>query len=246
MKIAVLSFKSKSSKVIDQVLSHSLLDLGHTLTDQVLADVIIAVRDFSKVNYRYSDKKYILFQIEQQEMKPEAVNDFYAFNPDEIWGFDKYNEKEVYTPLGYHPCLRFEKFQIEESIDVGFFGWQHGRREVFWNDIKHKYKVLNTYYVNERACNILKARINLNLHFKKGAMFTEWGRICFFLANNQFFISERFYCPIEVPQFITVEEYDHMIGFYLKNPNLRIQQAENMTYEYMKNYDMRDILRERF
>lgn len=244
MKICLVRYKSRSSDSINEVMENSLIDLGHKLGSQDEAEAIIAIRDFSKIENRYPDKKYILFQIEQYGGKQKQVNEFYSFEPDEIWGFDIKNKKEIYTPLGYHPCLEFET-QLPEDIGVGFIGWMRGRRNKWLSNVKNKWQVLNTYDPKYRGENISRTKINLNMHFHKDSLFTEWGRIAYFLANEQFFISEKFYCPIEILQFCTVKEYDYLVDWFISLPGERKNLAEGAAKIYKRNFDMRDILKER-
>lgn len=248
MKICLLRHKSHSSDSIYSVVKNTFIDLGHKLVEHSEAEVVVAIRDFSKIEKRYSDKKYILFQIEQYVGKPEQVKGFYDFKPDEIWGFDISNEREIYTPLGYHPCLKFDlefESQLRKDIDVGFIGWQRGRREAWLAKVKNKWISLNTFDSKIRGENISRTRINLNIHFHEGSTFTEWGRITYFLTNKQFFISESFYCPIVVPQFKTVDQYDSLVDYFLKNASERKEKAIITGKIYKRNFDMRDILRNR-
>lgn len=244
MKICLFEFKSAVARQINKVVRNSLLDLGHTLVEHSKAEIVIGLRDFSEAKERYTDKKYILFQIEQYVSKSKQIEKFYKFGPNEIWGFDIENEKEKYTPLGYHPCLLFQS-QLSEDIDVGFFGWQRGRRNNWRNQVKYKWEVLNTFDDKLRGENISRARINLNIHFYEGSTFTEWGRIAYFLANEQFFISEIFYCPIGIMQFRTVREYDFLVDYFLRKPDERKEKARIASQRYKQNFDMRDILKER-
>lgn len=244
MKICLFKYKSQSSDSINSVMENSLVDLGHELVGHSEAEVVISIRDFSQIERRYSDKKYILFQIEQYVGKAYQVHRFYEFEPDEIWGFDINNKKELYTPLGYHSCLIFES-QLPEDIDVGFIGWQRGRRDDWRIKVKNKWTVLNTYDNKLRGENISRTKINLNIHYHEGSMFTEWGRIVYFLANEQFFISEMFYCPIEVPQFKTISQYDSLVDCFLESAGGRKEVAVVASRIYKQDFDMRDILKER-
>lgn len=244
MKICLLKYKSHSSDSINDVMENSLIDLGYDLVNQHEAEIVIAIRDFSKVGQRYSDKKYILFQIEQYVGKQKQVEEFYNFGADEIWGFDIKNKKEIYTSLGYHPCLRFES-QLPENVDVGFLGWQRGRRNDWLLNVKNKWRSLNTYDSKIRGENISRTKINLNIHFHEDSTFTEWGRIAYFLVNKQFFISEHFYCPITMSQFRTIQEYDSMVDYFLKYEAERRELATVANKIYKRDFDMRDILKGR-
>lgn len=244
MKICLLKYKSHSSDSINDVIENSLIDLGHKLVDHAEAEIVISIRDFSQVEKRHPDKKYILFQIEQFTGKPEQIIEFYAFKPDEVWGFDIENKKEMYTPLGYHSCLEFES-RLPEDIDVGFLGWQRGRRNKWLSDAKHKWKDLNTFDPKLRGENISRTKINLNIHYHENSRFTEWGRIAYFLANSQFFISEYFYCPITIPQFRTIQEYDSMVDYFLKYEDERKRLSAIANKVFKRDFDMRDILKEK-
>ena len=244
MKICVLKFKSVSSNVIYDVIRNSLVDLGHELVKHSEAEIVIGIRDFSQIDKNYDDKKYILFQIEQYAGKPEQIEGFYKFESDEIWGFDIENENEIYTPLGYHPCLLFQS-QLPEDIDISFIGWQRGRRDSWRNQVKVKWEVLNAFDDRIRGENVSRTRINLNIHYHEGSIFTEWGRIAYFFANKKFFISETFHCPIEVMQFRTVREYNFLVDYFLRKPEERKEKAMGAGQIYKQDFDMRDILKER-
>lgn len=244
MKICLLKYKSRSSDSINSVMENSLIDLGHKLVDHEEAEIVIAIRDFSKAEHRYLDKKYILYQVEQYTGKQEQIEEYYACRPSEIWGFDIKNKKEIYTSLGYHPCLKFES-KLAEDIDVGFIGWARGRRNKWLSNVKNKWEDLNTYDSKIRGENISRTKINLNIHFHEDSTFTEWGRIAYFLANKQFFISEHFYCPITMPQFRTIQEYDSMVDYFLKYEAERRELATVANKIYKRDFDMRDILKGR-
>jgi len=244
MKICLLKFKSASARITNNIMEKSLMDLGHKLVEHSKAEIVIGIRNFFEIDKKYSDKKYILLQTEGYKNKAAQVESFYCFGPDEIWGFDIENEREKYTPLGYHPCLLFESF-LPEDVDVGFMGWHRGRREDWRNKVRNKWAILNSHEDKLRGENISRARINLNLHFSDGVTITEWTRTAYFLANEQFFISEEVYCPIVVPQFNSIESYDGLVDFYLSHPKERKKRAREMTKEYRTNFDMRNILKER-
>ena len=251
MNICLLKYKGQengnSCCNLNDVMMHSLLDLGCNLVSHEDADIVIAIRSFPKNIKKQKGKHYILYQIEQYESKVKQVEDFYAFGADEIWGYDINNKRETYVPLGYHPCLRFKSAEPLENIDVGFFGCHQRKRAIWHAKVKNKWAVLNTFDDEARNENILRAKINLNMHFYeyKNIMFTEWGRISYFLANDCFFISEKFYCPVDVPQFSTIEEYDDLVDYYLKYPEERIEKGKKMSEIYKRDFDMRDILKVR-
>jgi len=240
---------------LNDVMMYSLLDLGYTLVDHEEADIVIAIRSFPKNIKKQKGKRYILYQIEQYESKVEQVESFYAFKSDEIWGFDIDNARETYVPLGYHPCLEFKSAKSlpfmptnrTEDIDVSFFGC-FGDRRGRWNEkVKNRWMILNTFDDKLRGKNILRTKINFNMHYYEyeNVMFTEWGRISYFLANDCFFISEKFYCPIDVPQFSTVKEYDVLVDYFLQCPEERIKKGKEMGQAYKRDFDMRDILKEK-
>jgi len=259
MNICLLKYGGKgggnSCCNLNDVMMYSLLDLNYNLVGHEEADIVIAIRSFPKDIKRQKGKRYILYQIEQYESKVEQVESFYAFNPDEIWGFDIDNERETYVPLGYHPCLNFKPANAlafmpsnrTEDIDVSLIGCFGDRRGLWNTKVKNKWVILNTFDDKLRGKNILRTKINFNMHYYKykNAMFTEWGRISYFLANDCFFISEKFYCPFDVPQFSTIEEYDMLVDYYLNHPELRAEKGREMGQAYRSDFDMRNILKEK-
>lgn len=241
MKICLLKYKSSSVDSMNSVVENSLIDLGHKMVRHSEAEVVIGIRDFSQLRTRHGDKRYILFQIEQYSVKPEQVESFYAFKPDEVWGFDIENEKEKYVPLGYHPCLRIQS--SAQDIDVGFMGWLRGRREAWAERVKHKPVYFKSYDPLERGRWISRIKVNLHVHFSNVfTLFTPWDRISHFLANNCFFLIESCYCPIELVYFSDPAEYDDLMSFYLLNEEERLLKGRKMGNQYREEFDMRDIL----
>lgn len=242
MKICLLKFKSCSSDSINQVVESSLLDLGHELVDHFEAEVVIGVRDFSRIKEKYTDKKYILYQIEQYNAKQAQVESFYDFEPDEVWGFDIENKKERYIPLGYHPCLRFQP--SVQDIDVGFMGWLRGRREEWIKKVKFKPVYFESYNHEGRGSWISRIKVNLHIHFSRVAtFFTPWDRLSHFLANDCFFLVENCYCPIDTVYFNAPKDYDELVDFYLSNDEERFLKGKEMGQKYRNEFDMRDILK---
>lgn len=226
---------------ITRVLENSIKDIGFFLTPYLEADVVIAVQLFPSDMIKRKGVKYILYQIEQYSAKPDSVNSYYTFDSDEIWGFDIENKKEKYVPLGYHPCLKFDKsFQ---DVDVSFMGCITEKRRKWFSEVKHNPKQIRGFIPKIRGGAISRTKINLNLHAYGRTCFTEWDRISHFLANGCFFISEGFYCPIDVPQFESTSQYDDMVEFYLSKVDLRENVGQEMQKVYQQQYDMRDILK---
>lgn len=225
---------------IRRVLRHSIIDMGLSLVSYPGADIVIAIQYFPPHTVKDGSKKYILYQIEQYDIKTAAVESYYAFEPDEIWGFDINNKKEKYVPLGYHPCLGFST--QSQDIDVSFMGCITERRQQWFSRVKHIPKQSRGFNHEDRGKAISRTKINLNLHAYKETQFTEWDRISHFLANGCFFISENFYCPIKIPQFDSITKYDELVDFYLGGPEERAEWVHETQKIYKRNFDMRDIL----
>lgn len=226
---------------ITRVLENSIKDVGFFLTPCLEADVVIAVQHFPLTMVKKKDVRYILYQIEQYSVKSTSVDSYYAFRPNEVWGFDIENKNERYVPLGYHPCLEFDR--CFQDIDVSFMGCITKERQKWFSKVKHSPKQVRGFVHKVRGQALSRTKINLNLHAYGMTQFTEWDRISHFLANNCFFISESFYCPIDVPQFKTVDQYDLLVDYFLKNAEEREEKAATANKIYKRDFDMRDILK---
>lgn len=224
-----------------RILKNSIKDIGFSFVAHYDADIIIAVQHFPSGMVKRKGAKYILYQIEQYPAKTATIDSYYAFDPDEIWGFDIENKKEKYVPLGYHPCLEFDK--QSKDIDVAFIGCITERRKEWFSKVKHCPRQIRGFNHENRGKAFSRTKINLNLHAYGKTQFTEWDRISHFLANGCFFISENFYCPIFVPQFYSILGYDATVSFYLDKPDLREEISLKAQEAYRQDFDMRDILR---
>jgi len=227
---------------IRKVVTSSLWDIGvEIVEDRKEANIVLAIQHFLKEDApKQTDTKYILYQVEQYTAKPQAVEGFYQFGPDEVWGFDIENTREIYTPLGYHPCLEFKA--SKKDVNVSFMGCITPRRVDLIEQMKYKPKQIRGFDHEQRGSLISRTFINLNLHSYGLFRYTQWDRISHFLANGCFFISEGFYCPVQVPQFYTPEQYDEMVDFYLNRAPLMRTIGGEMKYTYKTYFDMRDLL----
>jgi hypothetical protein len=227
---------------IMRVLKSSIKDIGFSFAPHYDADIIIAIQHFPSGMIKKKGVKYILYQIEQYSAKTAAIDSYYAFEPDEIWGFDIENKKEKYVPLGYHSCLEFP--EQKQDIDISFMGCITERRKRWFSAVRNNPKQIRGFNHDSRGKAISRTKINLNLHAFGETKFTEWDRISHFLANGCFFISEDFYCPgdIVVPQFCSESDYDMMADFYLRRPDLREELGKGAQEIYKSHFDMRNIL----
>jgi len=231
---------------ISRILKHSLVDIGHEVSSEEefysKCDVALFVRkpfDRQKRKGIY----HILYQVELYEANQSEVDEWYDFGWDEIWDSNEVNERGVFVPIGYHPCLKFKELQtVWVSRNVGLLGGKNERRDKFREKVKNPWEYMSNFDPISRGLDILRTRINLNLHAYDNSSYVEWDRIGHFLANDCFFISEQFPCKIKIPMFKTAEEYDSLIEQYKHKPLLRAIQAEEQGKEFRKNFDMRDIL----
>lgn len=232
---------------ISRILRHSLEDIGHEVNSEEdfypKCDVALFVRkpfDRQKRKGIY----HILYQVELYEVNQDEVDGWYDFGWDEIWDSNEVNERGVFVPIGYHPCLKFKELQnVWVSRDIGLLGGKNKRRERFREKVRNPWEYMMNFNRTSRGLDILRTRINLNLHAYDNSSYVEWDRIGHFLANDCFFISEQFPCEINIPMFKTAEEYDSLIERYIEHPDLRKKQAEIMGYEFREYFDMRDILK---
>lgn len=209
------------------------------------AEIIIAIQHFPGDMIKESGKKYILYQIEPYISKAKNIELYYTFDPDEIWGFDISNSREIYTPLGYHPCVRSVS-NCEQDWDTSFFGCFTPRRKVFFQGAKHNPRCWSSFDTIEKCKFVARTKVNVHVNSRvdpgpKG--FTCWDRISHFLANDAFFVAEEAYYPLKVPQFNNVKVYDAFVDYYLHHPKERKVIALKMSDEYRTKFDMREILK---
>ena len=231
---------------IHLILKNSLLDMGHKIvTTSPSAEIIIAIQHFPGDMRKESGKKYILYQIEPYISKANNVELYYSFGPDEIWGFDISNSREIYTPLGYHPCVRFVS-NCKQDWDISFFGCFTPRRKIFFQRTKYNPRCWSSFDTMEKCKFVARTKINVHINSRVGPNpkgFTCWDRISHFLANDAFFVAEEAYYPLKVPQFDSVKEYDALVIYCLCHPEERKAIAVKMSDEYRAKFDMREILK---
>jgi len=230
---------------ISRILKHSLVDIGHEVSSEIefysKCDVALFVRkpfDRQKRKGIY----HILYQVELYEVNQDEVDEWYDFGWDEIWDSNEVNERGVFVPIGYHPCLKFKEKSFMWNRKIGMLGGGNKRRDKFKNAVNHPWEYMKFFDPIVRGFEISGTEINLNLHAYDNSSYVEWDRIGHFFTNDCFFISEQFPCKIEVPMFKTPEEYDALVEKYLSRPDLRRKKAERMGFEFRENFDMRDIL----
>ncbi|TET75587.1 MAG: hypothetical protein E3J43_08105 [Candidatus Heimdallarchaeota archaeon] len=231
---------------ISRILKHSLEDIGHIVSSYSgfysECDVALFIRkpfDRQKRKGIY----HILYQVELYIENQEEVDEWYDFGWDEIWDSNEVNERGIFVPIGYHPCLKFKKVSNMWIRDIGLLGGANKRRNKFREKVKFPWQYMSDFDPVSRGISISETRINLNLHAYDNSSYVEWDRIGHFFANDCFFISEYFPCEIEVPMFKTPEEYDTLIDQYINKPALRKKQAEKQGKEFREKFDMRDILK---
>lgn len=226
---------------MSNLLSNSLKDCGHEITDFNHSEVVIVIQHLPSYVPKVESKKYILLQTEQRDHPSVNLESYYSFGPDAIWGFGKDHPKESYLCLGYHPCLEIPRTK-NCDINVGFFGCGNPRRNEFFNTVRNKITPLNTWNYEDKLKNIHRSKINLNIHSFAKTTYTEWDRICLILANKSFLLSEEFYCPLPVVQYKTPVHYDEIVDYYLSHEKERINKSVELYEMYKKDFDMRNIL----
>lgn len=222
---------------LKNLLSASLLDCGHELTNEEDADTVIVIQHLSRQGGKLPGKKYILIETEQRRFGRHD-----DFKPDKIWSSDISLEGTEYIYLGWHPILTRPDKGIEKNINIGLIGCGTPRRNAFLESIKNKFQFTNTWNFEDKINTIHRTKICLNYHSYEATTYTEWGRLSFLLANKAFVLSESFYCPLPIVQFTTNEEYDNLVEEFLINDKRRIEIAENIYEVYKKDFDMRDLL----
>lgn len=232
---------------ISRIIKHSLVDIGHEVSSEEefysKCDTALFVRkpfDRQKRKGIY----HILYQVELYETNKDEIDEWYDFGWDEIWDSNEVNERGIFVPIGYHPCLKFKEKSSTWETTVGLLGGANKRRNKFREKVKYAWRYISSFNPIFRGIDITGTKINLNLHAYDNSSYVEWDRIGHFFANDCFFISEKMPCDIEIPMFKTPEEYDSLIEYYLNSPDLRKEQAEEQGKEFRENFDMRDLLRE--
>lgn len=229
---------------LSTLLLQSLHDIGHILTDEEEADLIIVIQSLE--GEQVPGKKYVLILTEQrqfvtQEGKLVLGN---SFKPDKIWSSDYGFEDTEYLVLGYHPCMEFQEDRLKD-INVSLLGSITARRRDFMLSVKNKISVISQWKFVNKIDAVKRSRINLNLHSYGETSYTEWGRLSLLLANHAFVLSEKLYCPLPVIQFSSPAEYDELVDYYLTHEKEREEIAESTYQLYKTNYDMRDIMIEK-
>ena len=152
-----------------------------------------------------------------------------------IPNMDEVNERGIYVPIGYHPCLRFKEISPIWVRSIGLLGGANKRRNKFKEKVTFPWEYITLFDPIVRGFEISGTRINLNLHAYDNSSYVEWDRIGHFFANDCFFISEHFPCEVEVPMFKTPEEYDRLLAKYINRSDLRRKQAENRVEEQRRS-----------
>jgi len=230
---------------MNNLLTHSLQDLGHQMTDFNSSELVIVIQHLPSYVPKVNDKKYILLQTEQKDHPSVNLESYYLFKPDRIWGFGKDHIKEEYTPLGYHPCLEIP-YVGPQDIQIGFFGCGNPRRDNFFAKSRTRITGMSTWNYNDKIRNIQRCKINLNVHSFCKTTYTEWDRLCLIFANRGFLLTEELYCPLPATQFVfDPNDFNRKADYYLNNEKARKDVAMNIYNLYKTNFDMRKILQER-
>ena len=264
MKVYFTEIKQrKYFELMKYLLTNTLLDLGHVISEKDDADIIISMRDHPENIIIEKGQKFIFIQTEPYKINKKHDRDiakygdypFRRYNADVYWGFDKYDKNESYLILGYHPCLdlipQLEK--INSIYPLGFVGGITPRRKDFFSGLTTQVKYCtgwikkgNEWKIKEMMQMYRECKINIDVGaWDKTQTATPWDRITRFLHNKCFFMMETVYCPIEPVVVFDLPNAEETIQKYLNNDKLREDIAEECYVIYKRDFDMRNILEEK-
>lgn len=227
----------------EDLLRVSLEDLGAVCASKEDADIVFHIRHAGQ---SIDKNKYnILIQTEDFKVKNAPSIPYYEFF-DETWGYGIEHEKEKYIYLGYHPSFDFTNETYTKNGKIGFLASPQGRRKALWENCKNKFEFVAEWDYRESFRKLRQYDINLIIHFYKPTLFTPWDRMVGLLSNKAFFILEDCYLPaiLEdwIPRFL-YDSYDECIEYYVRNPKMCSEIAEQTYNIWKKEFDMRDQLK---
>ena len=147
-------------------------------------------------------RNLILFNLEQIQLDSPWMSQSYLnmLRSYPVWDYSCRNILELkklgvnnvtHCGIGYEPELTRIP-QVEEDIDVFFYGSLNERRIKILNELKNKgLNVVTLFgtYGEERDKYIARSKIVLNIHYYEARVF-EIIRVSYLLANKKFVISE--------------------------------------------------------
>jgi len=200
------------SHVFDEVaigLKAAFARLGHDIpivrdVKEVKGKAIVLGCNFiPKINMTNLPENMILFNMEQVYKDSPWMGQGYVdlLKKYPVWDYSWRNIRALkemgvpnvtYCGIGYEPELSRIP-QVQEDIDVLFYGSLNERRKVIVNELRKngiRAEAVFGIYGEERDKYIARSKIVLNIHFYDACIF-EIVRISFLLANRKFVISEE-------------------------------------------------------
>lgn len=175
----------------------------------------------------------------------------------EVWDYSKLNIVELnklgikakHCPLGYSSCLeRIKPNEVEQDIDVLFYGSINQRREKLLLQLHEKCKLQVAFGIYGAPLDALiaRAKIIANIHFYPTAIH-EITRTSYLMANKKFVVSEMGR-DVKLEKFysagIAFCEYDDIVLTvlnYLEKPNWR-EETAMIGYNMFKTWSQREMI----
>jgi hypothetical protein len=146
----------------------------------------------------------ILYNLEQADPKAQWLQGPYpqALQSHEVWDFSDVNAlrlrqagvapRILWCPVGYVRELDRIPKNLEEDIDVLFYGSLNARRQAVLDALRARgLHVVHSFglYGRERDQLVSRSKIVLNVHYYESGIF-EWVRVFYLLINRRLVVSE--------------------------------------------------------
>lgn len=245
-------------------IAHSIRELGHQ------AEISKSDKDFGK-NGTIVIKAFRRF--EHSEVPRHRI----LFQPEELWnrrdrGFydlsngwtrvlemfkenteiKKGTENVFYCPIGWSPAFETDLPEVEEDIDVYFYGSMLPRREKFFKELREKTNLnIRAEYGDfgiERDKLIMRSKVILNIKANEKWFYTSL-RCLLAQCKKKIMLCEKAdggYGPY-IPgkhffEFNNMEEAIEKISYLVNNPKTRENFANDVYNDLKKNYNFTKFL----
>lgn len=156
--------------------------------------------DFMYNYTKNTTKQVIIIHTEEINCRPQILDLASEEFVHSIWDFSEKNKrvfkfknmKCFHVPIGYHPCVKWNKKSQEKDIDFFFYGSMGGKRDKMINDLKQKgYNVVfKNCYEDEFIDKVMRTKIILIIHRMDDEKCVDFYRLSCLLTNNVFVIHE--------------------------------------------------------
>ena len=244
-------FKVWSNAIVDclRQLGHEAVIQNSINFDSADVEIIQCPLIFEKFEKKHY-KKYVMIQGEQfptsqhcskwQMDKWKRISLFLNLY-DCVWDTYEPFHKTLYTDkpvihykMGYHSY--FDNFkEIEQNIDVSFFGTMNERRNQICEEIGNV-QINQRILDKERDKFINQSKINLNIHYSESKLLQTL-RILYVGCSRGFIISEDFIGDEDLRDVMVNVSREELLGtvkYFLENDSKRIE-LRDLFYEFLKS-----------